>query len=191
MKWPSMERECTLHAHSANCYCLKFSPNGEYVLCCLSSRWYTHTDNSQQQHSYFAVGGADALVSLWDAKEFACIRTFGRLAWPIRTVGFSHDGKLLASASEDLMIDIVSTRTLSLKCKHSSAHLFPLFAGGGWDRRDGAPASGQWGNQHDGMAPEGVLVGLCRSSQRERQAPTGCGQHMLVGTAWGYLKKTT
>ena len=33
----------TLHAHTANCYCIEFSPSGEY----------------------FAVGGADALVSLW------------------------------------------------------------------------------------------------------------------------------
>lgn len=29
-----------------------------------------------------------------------------RLDWPVRTVSFSHDGKLLASASEDLLIDI-------------------------------------------------------------------------------------
>lgn len=29
-----------------------------------------------------------------------------RLEWPVRTISFSYDGKLLASASEDLMIDI-------------------------------------------------------------------------------------
>lgn len=26
--------------------------------------------------------------------------------WPVRTISFSHDGQLLASASEDLIIDI-------------------------------------------------------------------------------------
>ena len=29
-------------------------------------------------------------------------------SWPVRTLGFSYDGQMLASASEDLFIDIVS-----------------------------------------------------------------------------------
>lgn len=29
-------------------------------------------------------------------------------SWPVRTLSFSHDSQLLASASEDLFIDIVS-----------------------------------------------------------------------------------
>ena len=56
---------------------------------------------------YFAVGSADALVSLWDLKEFVSIRTFGNLEWPVRTLSFSYDGQFIASASEDLAIDIV------------------------------------------------------------------------------------
>jgi len=52
------------------------------------------------------VGSADALVSLWDADELACLRTFSRLEWPVRAISFSYDGKLLASASEDTIIDI-------------------------------------------------------------------------------------
>ena len=28
---------------------------------------------------YFATGSADALVSLWDLEELACVRTFSRL----------------------------------------------------------------------------------------------------------------
>lgn len=31
--------------------------------------------------------------------------------WPVRTISFSHDGRLLASASEDLLIDIGDTET--------------------------------------------------------------------------------
>ena len=31
---------------------------------------------------------------------------FHRLEWPVRTLSFSHDGRMLASASEDLVIDI-------------------------------------------------------------------------------------
>ena len=32
---------------------------------------------------YFATGSADALVSVWDANELACIKTFARLEWPV------------------------------------------------------------------------------------------------------------
>jgi THO complex subunit 3 len=53
------------------------------------------------------VGSADALVSLWDVEDLACLRTFGRLQFPIRTVSFTHDSKMIASASEDLCIDVV------------------------------------------------------------------------------------
>ncbi|VEL26930.1 unnamed protein product, partial [Protopolystoma xenopodis] len=42
-----MKRELTLHAHPVNAMCFHFSPNGDY----------------------FAVGSADALVSIWDANE--------------------------------------------------------------------------------------------------------------------------
>ena len=67
---------------------------------------------------YFAVGSADALVSLWDVNELACLRTLSRLDWPIRSVSFSYDGKLLASASEDLFIDIGHVETgKQEKCK--------------------------------------------------------------------------
>jgi len=89
MNWPSLERVSVLQAHTANCYCIKFSPSGEY----------------------FAVGSADALVSLWDAEELTCLRTFGRLQFPIRTVSFTHDNKMIASASEDLSIDVALVET--------------------------------------------------------------------------------
>ena len=32
---------------------------------------------------YFATGSADALVSVWDANELACVKTFSRLEWPV------------------------------------------------------------------------------------------------------------
>lgn len=60
---------------------------------------------------YFATGSADAQVSLWDANELACLRMISRLEWPVRTISFSHDEKLIASASEDLVIDIAYTET--------------------------------------------------------------------------------
>ncbi|PNI52006.1 THOC3 isoform 9, partial [Pan troglodytes] len=50
-------------------------------------------------------------VSLWDVDELVCVRCFSRLDWPVRTLSFSHDGKMLASASEDHFIDIAEVET--------------------------------------------------------------------------------
>jgi len=79
----------TLSAHTANCYCIEFDSSGQH----------------------FAVGGADALVSLWDLRELVCIRTFARLEWPVRTLSFSHNAQYIASGSEDPTLDIADVAT--------------------------------------------------------------------------------
>lgn len=89
LSYPDLELQHVLKAHPGTCICIEFDPTGKY----------------------FATGSADALVSLWDANELACVRVFSRLDWPVRTISFSHDGRLLASASEDLNIDIGDTET--------------------------------------------------------------------------------
>lgn len=40
--------------------------------------------------------------------SFLCLL---RLDWPVRTLSFSHDGRMLASASEDHFIDIAEVET--------------------------------------------------------------------------------
>ena len=45
-------------------------------------------------------------MSIWDAQEDSPIRTMSRLEWPVRTLSFSHNGRLLAAASEDHLVDI-------------------------------------------------------------------------------------
>ncbi|KAK2709289.1 THO complex subunit 3-like [Artemia franciscana] len=84
LNYPELTTVYTINAHPGNCICIEFDPSGQL----------------------FAVGSADAIVSLWDLSELACLRTFSRLEWPVRTISFSHDSRLLASASEDLEIDI-------------------------------------------------------------------------------------
>eukprot|EP00850_Spirogloea_muscicola_P004517 SM000019S05061 [mRNA] locus=s19:698378:702152:+ [translate_table: standard] len=79
----------TVAAHTHGCYSIDFDQTGRY----------------------FAVGSADALVSLWDAIEMLCVRTFFRLEHPVRTLSFNYDGQYLASASEDLVIDICEVET--------------------------------------------------------------------------------
>jgi len=88
-EYPSLKEVYVIQAHPANCICIKFHPSGRQ----------------------FAVGAADAVVSLWDIRELACIRTFTNLDWPVRAISFSHDGRLLASGSEDLNIDISHVET--------------------------------------------------------------------------------
>lgn len=89
LSYPNLEVQHVLKAHPGTCICIDFDNSGKY----------------------FATGSADALVSLWDVDELAPIRVFSRLDWPVRTVSFSHDSKLLASASEDHFIDIADIET--------------------------------------------------------------------------------
>ncbi|KAL3865004.1 hypothetical protein ACJMK2_006640 [Sinanodonta woodiana] len=89
LSYPELKLQHVLNAHPANCICIEFDPKG----------------------IYFATGSADALVSVWDLAELVCVRTLSRLEWPVRTLSFSHDGKLLASASEDLVIDVANVET--------------------------------------------------------------------------------
>ena len=88
---------------------------------------------------------SDALVSLWSLQELACVRTFGRLEWPVRTLSFSHDSAFLASGSEDPQVDIADVQTSkqvhAIQCSapmntvswHPSRHLL-AFAGDDKDK---------------------------------------------------------
>ncbi|XP_054265481.1 THO complex subunit 3 isoform X2 [Macrosteles quadrilineatus] len=78
LSYPELQLQHVLKAHPGTCICIEFDPTGKY----------------------FATGSADALVSLWDVEELACVRTFSRLDWPVRTISFSHNGQLLASVSD-------------------------------------------------------------------------------------------
>ena len=89
LSYPALKAEMVLNAHPATCICIEFDPSGRY----------------------FAVGSADAMVSIFDANHLVCLRTISRLEWPARTISFSFDGQLLASASEDLVIDICYVET--------------------------------------------------------------------------------
>ena len=64
--------------------------------------------------TYLATGGADAVVCVWDAKDFICLRSYYFMDYPSRALGFSHDA-LLAMAGEDPCIfveDVVSGKSL-------------------------------------------------------------------------------
>lgn len=57
-----------------------------------------------------AVGGGDALVSLWDTKDWICVNALTKVEGPIRSVGFSFDGTYVCGSSDESTdIEIVST----------------------------------------------------------------------------------
>ncbi|CAB4270709.1 unnamed protein product [Prunus armeniaca] len=102
LAYPSLRPVDTVMAHTAGCYCIAIDPFGRY----------------------FAVGSADSLVSLWDISEMVLVYTliisipipgmisvctFLRL--PVRTISFNNTGEYLASASEDLFIEISNFQT--------------------------------------------------------------------------------
>lgn len=89
LSYPSLEQVYVMNASQSTCLSLEFDPTGKY----------------------FAIGSADSMVSIWDTQTLICLRTNSRLAWPARALSFSYDGKLLASASEDLLIDICYVET--------------------------------------------------------------------------------
>jgi len=72
-------------AHTASCYCIEFAPNGRYL----------------------TLGGADAIVTLWDTSELIAIKAFDSMLHAVRALSFNHDSTLLAVASEDPFVDIV------------------------------------------------------------------------------------
>jgi len=103
--WPEFKLLRSISAHTASIFSIDINPNGRN----------------------FAVGSADSLVSLWDARELVCLRTFGNLNSMVRTISISHDGQFIASGSEDTFIDISHVETgekvATLECEAATNEL--------------------------------------------------------------------
>ncbi|KAF2089069.1 WD40 repeat-like protein [Saccharata proteae CBS 121410] len=69
----------TLNAHTSSCYSIECSPTGAYL----------------------AIGGSDALITLWDSTDWICQRTLGAMTGPVRSVSFSHDGSYIVGGSDE------------------------------------------------------------------------------------------
>ena len=85
LSYPTLETMIELNGHVAPVYCITMDPTGKH----------------------FATGGTDAIVSLWDLEEGACVSSFSNVDSPVRTLGFSHCGNYLAYASEEKSIYFV------------------------------------------------------------------------------------
>jgi THO complex subunit 3 len=57
-----------------------------------------------------ATGGADAMVGIWNLDTMCCTHSITRRVKFIRSVGFSHDSRILATSSEEDGIDLADAR---------------------------------------------------------------------------------
>ena len=60
---------------------------------------------------YLAVGGSDSNVTLWDLNGIFPVQEITRQKTSIRRVSFSHDGRFIATLSEDCVIDVALVET--------------------------------------------------------------------------------
>jgi THO complex subunit 3 len=79
LSYPSLSHLHTLHAHTSSCVSLALSPTARYL----------------------AIGGTDALISLYDTTEWVCKRTLTGMVGTVKSVGFSFDGSFVVGGSDE------------------------------------------------------------------------------------------
>ncbi|KAL5332923.1 WD repeat-containing protein [Aspergillus crustosus] len=81
LSYPSFETLHTLHAHTSACLSISLAPTGRYL----------------------AIGGSDAIISLWDTTEWICRRTVSSAnGGAVRGVSFSFDGRFICGACDEV-----------------------------------------------------------------------------------------
>jgi THO complex subunit 3 len=77
--YPSLQTIHTLHAHTSSCFSLALSPTARYL----------------------AIGGSDALISLYDTTDWVCKRSLTSATGPVKSVGFSFDGSFVVGGDDE------------------------------------------------------------------------------------------
>ncbi|KAL4943343.1 hypothetical protein BDV06DRAFT_234753 [Aspergillus oleicola] len=80
ISYPSFNTIHTLHAHTSACLSIALAPTARYL----------------------AIGGSDALISLWDTTDWICRRTVSSSnGGAVRGVSFSFDGRFICGACDE------------------------------------------------------------------------------------------
>lgn len=80
VSYPSFEPIYTLNAHTSACLSIALSPTGRYL----------------------AVGGRDALISLWDTTDWICKRTVSSpRGGAVKGLSWSWDGRFITGAGDE------------------------------------------------------------------------------------------
>ncbi|CDW60114.1 WD40 domain containing protein [Trichuris trichiura] len=59
----------------------------------------------------FATAGADGVIGIWDANHIICSKTLCWFKDQIEGVSFSHDGKVVASYTDTMKIDVTHIKS--------------------------------------------------------------------------------
>ncbi|KAG8533243.1 uncharacterized protein KY384_002026 [Bacidia gigantensis] len=90
LSYPSLNPLHSLSAHTSSCLSLALSPTGRYL----------------------AIGGSDALVSLYDTSDWVCKRTITSPVGAVKSVGFSFDGSyVIAGCDENANLEVTHVET--------------------------------------------------------------------------------
>lgn len=77
-EYPTLLPAHSVDAHASAALCLELDPRGAHL----------------------AVGGSDAVMSIWDTSEWICVRTLRGMDAPVRSVSFSFDGAYICAGTE-------------------------------------------------------------------------------------------
>lgn len=79
LSYPEFELLHTLNAHTSACLSVDLCPRAKHL----------------------AIGGSDALVSVWDTYNWVSLYTISDIDGPARTVSFSFDGNYVCGGSDE------------------------------------------------------------------------------------------
>ncbi|KAI9816422.1 MAG: hypothetical protein M1832_005089 [Thelocarpon impressellum] len=107
LTYPALETLTTIHAHTSSCLCLELCPRGRHL----------------------AVGGSDALISLWKTDGMWPQNGLPNMVGPVRSVSFTWDGAYVCGGSDEgTGIEIAHVDSIDYVYTLPTAHPAPYVA---------------------------------------------------------------
>lgn len=157
LSYPSLELQHMLKAHPGTCICIEFDPTGKY----------------------FATGSADALVSLWDANELACLVSWiNQCSLKLKLTKHNFISAHILSAWLASSNDIVQSRWTAVGISQWRFTHWHWRYGDG--RKSGRYLS--WRSYiHSRLASKTIPTRVRMRRQRQQRSPERCRQFTCLG----------